>query len=533
MNEFYQQVREQVARVWENLSIQQKVLFVAAPAILLIALLFAVYLASRPQMVTLVRSENPAELERIVQKLEEENFKYELPNPQTILVEKSQFARASMKLANENLIGADTGVGWGLFDQTRLGMTDRMFDVNYKQAMQDEIEATIIRGADNITDARVHITFPEPGLFRDDSVPSSASVQIISRGTISQDQVIGIQNLVAASVPKLEPKKVVILGRNNKLLSEAAAAEVGVEMKTKQLEVQLAIEDILRRKVEDALHIMVGENNYDVKVTAVLDWTKERIDQTEIQTEAAAPISEKTYEEENSSPSPSGPPGIVSNVSTQDAGIGPQMGMNSIISESITNYQYPWTKIMREMPTGEIKEIAVSIALNYVEDKETGERVPRSPELIEVLRRRTRAVVGLPPDEAVDSIHKFVLVEYPFDDTHKKLQASAKMWSNIETIVTSVLPIILILVLGYFVYAFFNKAFAPIERESEEEEIPIEPVTDAKELTLSQLGLAHFGDIASLPAEEQRRLKMQEHVVNYAAEKPEEVAAIIKAWLSG
>nr|HQH73762.1 hypothetical protein [bacterium] len=58
------------------------------------------------------------------------------------------------------------------------------------------------------------------------------------------------------------------------------------------------------------------------------------------------------------------------------------------------------------------------------------------------------------------------------------------------------------------------------------------PVSEAKELSLSQLGLSEFGDIASLPAEEQRRLKMQEHVIHYAAEKPDEVAAIIKAWLS-
>ena len=89
-------------------------------------------------------------------------------------------------------------------------------------------------------------------------------------------------------------------------------------------------------------------------------------------------------------------------------------------------------------------------------------------------------------------------------------------------------------IIGVLAYLFFQKAFAPkpIE-EGEAEEVPIEPVTEPRELSLAQLGLAEFGDITSLPAEEQRRLKMQEHVISYAQEKPEEVAAIIKAWLSG
>ena len=96
-----------------------------------------------------------------------------------------------------------------------------------------------------------------------------------------------------------------------------------------------------------------------------------------------------------------------------------------------------------------------------------------------------------------------------------------------------VLPVIVLAVVFWLLYKYLQRAFAPKPIEEEAvEEVPIEPVTESRELTLAQLGLAEFGDIASLPAEEQRRLKMQEHVVRYAQEKPEEVAAIIKAWLT-
>ncbi len=533
MNEFYQQLREQVTRIWENISIQQKIIFVAAPVVLLCAMGFAVYLASRPQLVTLVRLDNPAQLSRIVEKLDADNITYEMPNDNTILIDKSAKPRAVMNLASENLIGTDTGPGWSLFDKTSLGMTDRQFDIKTKRALQDELENTIVAGSDDITGARVHITNPEPSLFKEDAAIPTASVKLIANGSISQSRVVGVQNLVAASIPRLQPENVSVLDKTTKLLSESSSVESGVGMKTKQLDVQLSIENILAAKLEQALYTMVGENNYQVTVNAILDWTKERVEQTDIQSDTQAVIAEKSYEEEQSSPSISGPPGVDANVQGQDTGIGAQTSVNSTIAETITNYQYPWLRRFVEEPIGEVEKISVAIALNYVDDPDTGERVKRTPELLQSLTRMARTNVGLPPVETPDSLHNFVLEEFPFDETEALALASEQFWQNIMSIIKTILPLVLLFALGYFVYIFFQSAFAPPEIEmEEEEEIPIEPVTEAKELTLSQLGLAEFGDIASLPAEEQRRLKMQEHVINYAAEKPEEVAAIIKAWLS-
>jgi flagellar M-ring protein FliF len=533
MNEFYQQLREQVTRIWENISIQQKILFVAAPAVLLCAMGFAVYLASRPQLVTLVRLDNPAQLARITAKLDADNIKYETPNENTILIDKSQKPKAVMNLAAENLIGTDTGAGWSLFDKTSLGMTDRQFDVKNKRALQDELELTIVSGSDDITNARVHITNPEPSLFKEDAAVPTASVKLMANGSISKNRVVGVQNLVAASIPRLQPEHVIVIDKTNKQISESSDAETGVGMKSKQYDIQLWTENNLRSKLEDALYTMVGENNYKVTVNAVLDWTQERVEQTDIQSDSQAVTSEKAYEEEQSSPSISGPPGVNSNVQGQDTGIGAQTTMNSSIAETITNYQYPWLKRFVEEPIGEVEKISVSIALNYIEDEDTGERVQRQPEDLQKLVRMARTSVGLPPMESPDSMHNFVLEEIEFDETEARAMAREQLWKNITSIIKTILPLVLLFALGYFVYIFFQSAFAAPEIEmEEEEEIPIEPVTEAKELTLSQLGLAEFGDIASLPAEEQRRLKMQEHVINYAAEKPEEVAAIIKAWLS-
>jgi len=70
------------------------------------ALIIAVFLLnSKPNMVNLVKSDNPAQLSRIAHELDTDGINYETPNEYTILVEQSQRPQVIMKLASENLIG--------------------------------------------------------------------------------------------------------------------------------------------------------------------------------------------------------------------------------------------------------------------------------------------------------------------------------------------------------------------------------------------------------------------------------------------
>ncbi|HOJ58913.1 MAG TPA: flagellar basal-body MS-ring/collar protein FliF [bacterium] len=531
MQEFVQQLRDQLTRIWETLSLQQKVIFVSAPVLLLLFMAVAVYWASRPQLVTLVTMDDRSQLAAIADYLSQQGVRYEIPNERTILVDKNQRARLLMQLAKEDLISGRTGPGWEIFDQTTLGMTDRMFDAQFKRALENELASTIVQGSNNIASADVHLNIPKDRLFRADSSPPTASVKVVSRGILSKEQVQGIQNLVAMAVEKLEPKRVAVLDSKNQLLSEDADIEPGVTLKAKQLEIQLFIENTLRTKVENALERLVGRDNYLVEVNVRPDWTEKSTKQTHIDSTNPAVISEKTYAEENTVPTTSGPPGVEANV--QDTGIGATGGVSGTnIEETITNYQYPWFETLVKDPIGEVKEISVAIALDFVEDEQNN-KVPRTPEQIDKLTRLLRTMVTLPEVQVPGDVHKFTLIEYPFDDTEARMMARAELWQNVSALSRSVLPVIFFLIVAYLAYYLFQRAFAPSEREEGvQEEIPIEPVSEAKELSLSQLGLSEFGDIASLPAEEQRRLKMQEHVIHYAAEKPDEVAAIIKAWLS-
>ncbi len=531
MQEFLQQLREQLTRIWDQLPPQQKVIFVAAPTILLVAMIIAIYLASRPQYVNLVRTENEQQLAQITQYLESENINYELAGTNAVQVDESQVNRVRLQLANEGLIGPQTGPGFELFDQVSLGMTDRMFDIQAKRALENKLVRTIIDGDPAITNAHVSIVIPQRELFKEDQAVPTASVKITSRTRISQRSVKGIQNLLSASVEKMRPENVVILDSSNRTLSENEEVNSKFKLASRQLEVQQQIESYLQSKLASQLEPTVGTDNYRIAVTAVLDWEKKQTKQVEIQSDSPAPVSNKTYSEETTTKGITGPPGVASNV--QDSGIGPESETTgTTIEEEIVNNQFPWLESMTEEEIGEIKELSVSVMVNYRLNDE-GEREPRPEDWATEMEETLRVAAGMPVQPVANAPYSFKLTQVEFDRSEEVARLWEERWNMVIGIVQSLLPLLLLAALSYFAYVFFQRAFAPAEIEhEEEEEVPIEPVTEAKELSLSQLGLAEFGDIASLPAEEQRRVKMQEHVINYAAEKPEEVAAIIKAWLS-
>ncbi len=460
MQDFIQQIREQVMRIWDSLSMQQRAMFVAAPILLLLAMGAAVYFASQPQWSTLMTSRDDAQLGRIESFLEEKGIAYKADD-QSIQVDQSEAPRIRRQLATQGLIGFNPGKTYEIFEETRLGMTERMFDLQSIIALQNVLEKTIVDGA-NITAAYVTITDPPQTLFLKDKIETTASVKLISQRPISSDEVAGIQRLVAAAVPGLRPQKVIVSDNQNRMLSEDTDIEPGVAKMNKQLEIQQYVEDKLKRKLESLLIDQVGESNYKVSVNVVLDWEKKRIKNVHIDKSGAAPLSTKEYGEKTKERGISGAPGVTGNV--QDSGIGSESDISSTeITEEITNYIHPWFETLIEEDQGEIQSIAAAIQVGYKEDVETGEKVSYTPEELDAFKSLLRVGVGLNETEAPNDPNKFTLKCIPFDTTAERKRASEQFWGNVMSIVRSAIPLLLLIALGVFAYFFFQKAFAPPE----------------------------------------------------------------------
>ena len=538
MGEYLQTIREQVGRVWESLSTQNRILFIAAPSLVLIMLLVTIFMVSQPEMVTLVRSSDETYLSDITQFLDAQNYEWESSTDnQALLVDSSNLPRIRMGLAQEGLAaGASEGPGYTLFDTTRLGMTDRLFDIQKKRAIEDELARTIRLGT-RYEGVRVTISMSQPVLFQENEVAPSASVKINSRQRPTEREVNGIQYIVANAVPNLDPHKVVVLDSKNVPLGGAKGEqnEVIGEAITHQ-EVKRNKEDDVIQKIHANLAEMLGPDDYTVFVDLKLDWEKETIVNKEIYPDTQSPISEKTYNEESKSMAIAGEPGVDTNV--QDTGIG-SSGADSLgttLEESIVNSDYSRSQTNIERETGEVDSYHISVMVNHTYNNETDVWEPRDTAELDIIRELIVSGLGLEVDPGPTGAPRdsCIVKAFEFDRSGEDELTRKQRIERIQKILLQyVLPVIVLAVVFWLLYKYLQRAFAPkpIE-EVPAEEVPIEPVTESRELTLAQLGLAEFGDIASLPAEEQRRLKMQEHVVRYAQEKPEEVSAIIKAWLT-
>jgi flagellar M-ring protein FliF len=168
-----------------------------------------------------------------------------------------------------------SGVGFEIFDRGDLGVSEFTQRVNLRRATEGELARTISR-LSPVRSARVHVTLPEKGLFRDQDRRAAASVVVnLQPGRkLSDREIAGVRHLVSAAVPGLEPTAVTVVdGRGEVLSPEGGWGEA--------LGLQRRMERDLEQRVVDVLAPAVGQGAVVARVTA-------QVDATEVQTSAEA-----------------------------------------------------------------------------------------------------------------------------------------------------------------------------------------------------------------------------------------------------
>jgi len=207
---------------------------------------------------------------QVTDKLDQAGVKYKLgPNGTDIMVGQNDLAKARVALAKGGM--PSTGrPGLELFDQPSWGMTDFTQRINYRRALEGELERTIgkMRG---IESAQVHLVLHETDGFAAQDRPTEASVVLKLRGDPDPDVVQGIAHLVASSVEGLTSEHVTIVNNDGRMLSEAVEA-TAAGMSSRQLQIQRDIEDYTREKAERIVSDIVGANNFRVQVSASMSF---------------------------------------------------------------------------------------------------------------------------------------------------------------------------------------------------------------------------------------------------------------------
>jgi flagellar M-ring protein FliF len=244
---------------------KQLYLFSSIFAAVVAALALAWFLFLRPGYGVLYEDIREADAAEIVAELDKQGIEYRLEdNGHRVLVPEDDIGRARVLVAGSGVAMGGV-VGFELFNETDMGLTEFAQKVNYQRALQGELARTIMM-MDGISFARVHLSLPERTLFNADQTGPRAAVtiQTESRSSLAPERVSGIQELVASAVPELSTGHVAILDERGRLLSTGSApAEEG------ELNEQQALEEYYRARVRSVAEKLIPGLKFDVTVLAI------------------------------------------------------------------------------------------------------------------------------------------------------------------------------------------------------------------------------------------------------------------------
>jgi flagellar M-ring protein FliF len=357
----------------------------------------------------------------IVQKLKESGVEYRLPeNGGTVLVPASRLADLRLTMAAAGL--PKTGrIGFELFDKTNLGATEFTEHVNYRRALEGELERSVTSLAE-VEQARVHLTFPKDSVFLDAQQPAKASVLVKIRPgmRLAPQNVQAINHLVASAVEGLSPDAVSVLDMNGNLLGRprpAASIDAG-EPSEAVLDYRRKVEADLLTKVNSTLEALLGPDKFRAGVSVDCDFSGGE-ESAEVFDPARSVMLSSQRTEDNSGPgSSNGVPGTASSLPRPTSRPGSSSSRISRVTENIT-YESSRTVRKTHMPAGSVRKMSLAVLvdqeLSWLREKGGFQRVlqPPSPEKLKIIRDLVAGVTGFTAERG----DQLVIETLPFEST--------------------------------------------------------------------------------------------------------------------
>ncbi|OWQ46386.1 flagellar M-ring protein FliF [Roseateles noduli] len=263
---------------WQGLGTSARYGFVAGIAVILLGTAALGVWLMRTDRDVLFGSLSAQDAAAMTAELDRMKVPYDLASDgTTILVDRKTLHQTRLKLMSKDL-PLHGAVGFELFNNTDFGMTEFAQKVNFQRALQGEITRTIL-SLSEVESARVHLAFPEDGLFKRDQGKAKAAITLaLKQGQVLRpEQVRGIQRLVAAAVAGIGPQDVTIVDQSGIALTRAAqpAGEGGGDV-SPRLELKREIEQQLAHKATQVLDRAFGPGRALASVDVVLDMDQVR-----------------------------------------------------------------------------------------------------------------------------------------------------------------------------------------------------------------------------------------------------------------
>ncbi|WP_258359727.1 flagellar basal-body MS-ring/collar protein FliF [Moorella sulfitireducens (nom. illeg.)] len=518
-------ILDRIKGFWQGLTPGRRSALLAVSIAALLGAAFLLQWLLKPQYAPLFTNLEQRDAAAVVEKLKEMKVPYQLAGEgSTILVPKGQLYQLRLDLASAGVL--NSGRGFELFDQNKLGMTDFERNLDYQRALQEELRRTIV-AMDEVEDARVHLVIPQPSVFLQERQPPSAAVMLKLKplANLKPEQVKGIMELVAASVAGLKLENIRVIDMYGNVLSEGVAGSDAVPSSQKQ-QVQMELKRQYERDLEQRLQAMLtqilGPGKAVAMVTADLNFDQQEITQTVWGKEGAL-RSEQVKTEEGTTGGAAGAAGTATN--TQPPvyqAINPATG-NYNKSDTIHNYELDQTLTHTIVAPGQVRRLSTAVAVNGTV----------TPDLRAQIQNIVTAAIGFDPARG-DQIN---VEPIPFDDSLQQ-QLAAEMaareqrlqqyrqyllWGGAGLAALLLLAVLVVLFLRRRRQGGLQAGLPPAAvTAGMRAGIPVEP------LIVEPAGPV---DVEKERQEAERKAKM-DHLRDIIRQRPEEAALLVKAWLA-
>ncbi len=411
----FKQIPEYFKDLWDRFSVTQRMIIGGVAVITIAGFVALTIWFNKADYKLLYSNLSHEDANRVVTLLQSSNVPYELTeNGTSIMVPEAQVYDLRIKVAGEgNLVGQ--GIGFEIFDETKVGQTDFVQKVNYTRALQGELARTI-SAFPSVESARVHLVMPQRSLFVEEQLQPSASVVLKLKGTKEKPnakEIEAITNMMLMSVEGLDRAHLSITDTGGQVLYQPEEDSL-TGISSTQMEHKLNVQRTLERRIEEMLMPVFGPGRVISKVNVDMDFSQKTIRREIYDPEQTAVRSEQRSEETQQGQAnlEGGSPdvnfrgdGIMGSVSTQ----------NGSRETRTTNYEINKEEHNIISNVGELRRITVAVLIDGLYIKEAGKWVftPRSAEELQRVQALVANAVGIDADRG-DSLQ---VTSVPFTDS--------------------------------------------------------------------------------------------------------------------
>lgn len=432
-----------------------------------------------------------------------------------ILVESNQLESAHLALAEANALPNSIDSYKEILDsQSSFGLTNKELTVRINRAKEGKIARTIMQYR-NIKRADVTIEMAEDVLFVEDQKETSVSVLVTMENALEvmdANQVRTILGLVTKSVLGVKEDNIHISddkGNDLVALLKGKSKELSNYERTRRKEVEL------RRKAEETLGEIYGEDNIRVEVTVELDFDKKEVVAKELAPpvkgeDQGVTISEERKEQDTKTTDPKAIPGTTTNIPGYQA---PDPTLTASTSkEQRVNRAYNTKETTIKHATGLIKRMTVAVVINQAILSGSTLTDEEREKVINTVSKAIGVDITGRRDEITVNAFVFNRIKFEF------MKRREKSYKDFEAKIASVAVMSFLSAIFLGFYRYYRRIKLQRQR---------------KTLEMAQRAIAEHQEMDEevLTVEQKERNERERFLMEMARENPEELVKTIRSFM--